>query len=156
VEHLITPIQADACSLPFAQGFFDALVCVNSFMYFGMEDGYLKNLLRFLRTGGQLGMITNGYAREVTDGIPDYIKEYLGDQLWTWQTLSWYKKLWEKNNLVSIDVADTLPNGCGLELRYNDAFCASGFINPFPDERHIHKMDKGEYIGFIRLVATKY
>ena len=157
VEDLIVPIKADARNLPFAPGFFDAIVCINSYMYFGQEEAYLENILKFLKPGGLLGMVLTSYVKEVTDGIPDYIKEFLGDQLWTWQTLSWWKALWEKGGLVSIDVADTLPGGCSLWLRYDEASLAFGPPSPFPDETHIFRMDleNGEYMGFIRLIATK-
>jgi len=157
VEHLITPVYADARSLPFAPGFFDAIVCVNSYMYFGQDEAYLENILKFLRPGGQLGIIHSSYVKEVTGGVPDYIYEFLGDELWTWQMLSWWKALWEKDGLVSIDTADTLPDGCSLWLRYDEAEVAFGSPSPFPDETHIFKMDleNGEYMGFICLVATK-
>jgi len=154
VENLIVPIKADAGNLPFASGFFDAIVCINSYFYFGMDEAYLENILKFLRSGGQLGIIVIGYMKEISNGIPDYITEFLGDELWTWQTLPWWKSLWEKDGLVSIDVADTLPDGCKLWLRYDTALQASG-MSRWPDETDIFKKDKGEYIGFIRLVATK-
>jgi len=155
VEHLITPIQADAKSLPFAPGFFDAIACINSYMYFGQDEAYLENILKFLRPGGQLGMILTSYVKEITDGIPEHILEFLGDDLWTWKTLSWWKNLWEKDGLVSIDVADTLPNGFDLWVRHNEAALDFGPPSPFPDETHIYEIDKGEYMGFIRMVATK-
>jgi len=157
VEHRIIPIHADAHKLPFAQSFFDAIICVNSFMYFGQDEGYLENILKFLCTGGKIGIIQTSYVKEVADGIPDYIQEFLGDELWTWQTLSWWRNHWGKDGLVSIDVADTLPNGCALWLRYDEANLAYGPPSPFPDETDIFKEDleNGEYMGFIRLVAAK-
>lgn len=155
VEHLICPLQADARSLPFAQGFFDAIVCVNSIMYFGMDDAYLENILKFLRPGGQLGMIVTGSMKDITNSMPDYLQKFLGDESWTWQTLPWYRNLWEKTDLVSIDAADTLPDGCGLWLRYEKAFWDSGRSNQWGDETEILRTDNGEYMGFIRLVATK-
>ena len=161
VEHLITPIHADAKNLPFAPGFFDAVICVNSYMYFGQDEGYLENILKFLRPGGRLGIIQTSFVKEMADGIPDYIHEFLGDELWTWQTLSWWRNLWEKEGLVTVDVADTLPNGCALWLRYDEANLAVdlalGTPSPFGDETDIFKtdMENGEYMGFIRLVATK-
>jgi len=157
VEHLITPVYGDARDLPFAPGFFDAVICINSYMYFGMDEGYLESILKFLRTGGQLGIIMTSYVKEITDGIPEYIRDFLGDELWTWQTLSWWRNLWEKDGLVSIDVADTLPGGCALWLRNETARVAFGPPSQSPDETHIYKMDleHGEYMGFIRLVATK-
>jgi len=154
VEHLITPIQADAKNLPFAPGFFDAIICVNSYMYFGQDDAYLENILKFLRPGGQIGMIVNGYPKETPENIPDYLLEFLGeDQLWTWKSLSWYRELWKKYGLVSIDTADTLPNACDLLIRYEAAHLA--YNTSWDDESDIYEADNGEYIGLIRLVATK-
>ena len=79
---------------------------------------------------------------------------FLGDELWTWQTLPWYRNLWEKTGLVTINVADTLPNGCELWLRFDKALYESG-KSRWGDESHYFLTDKGEYMGFIRLVATK-
>jgi len=155
VEHLIIPVKADARSLPFAQGFFDAIVCINAYFYFGADDVYLENITKFLRPGGQLGIVVPGYMKDISNGIPDYMKE-LDDGSCTWQTLAWWKRLWEKDGLVSIDVADTLPSGCALWLRYGEALHASGH-NKFDDAPHVFKQDleNGEYIGFVRLVATR-
>jgi len=157
VEHLITPIQADAKNIPFAPGFFDAIICVNSYMYFGQDESYLENILKFLCPGGQIGFILTSYAREITDGIPDYIQELLGDELWTWKTLSWWKNSWEKDGLVTINAADTLPGGCALWLRWDETLIATGNHGDWDDETDIFKEDleNGEYIGFIRMVATK-
>ncbi|MCL2159962.1 MAG: methyltransferase domain-containing protein [Oscillospiraceae bacterium] len=155
VEHLVVPITADARNLPFAQGFFDAVVCVDAYIYFGADDAYLNNIIKFMRPGGQLGMVVPGYIRDVTNGIPEYIKDFLGDELWTWQSFSWWKNLWKKNDLVSMDTADILPNGCDLWLRWDKTLIETGNNNDWPDETDIFETDKGEYIGFIRLVATK-
>ncbi|HML47883.1 MAG TPA: methyltransferase domain-containing protein [Clostridia bacterium] len=154
VEHLIVPIQADARSLPFAQGFFDAVICVDAYIYFGAEEGYLENLLKFLRPNGQLGMIVPGYMKEVTGGVPEHITKFLNDELWTWQSLPWWKNHWEKTGLVSIDAADTMPNGCNLWLRWDAVLLETG-KNHWGDETEYFRIDNGEYIGFIRLVATK-
>jgi len=154
VEDLIVPIKADARKLPFAPNFFDAIICINSWYYFGQDEAYLENILKFLRPNGQIGMIINGYPKEAPDKVPDYLIEFLGeDQLWTWKSLSFYRNLWEKDGLVSINVADTLPNACDLLIRNETAYLA---YNPSgEDETDIFKEDNGEYMGFVRLVATK-
>ena len=154
VENLVIPITANALSLPFAPNFFDAIICVDAYIYFGQGEAYLENILKFLRPGGQLGMIVPGYIKEPTDGVPEYIHEFLGDELWTWQSLLWWKNLWENSGLVSINVADAMPDGCDFWLRWETVLNESG-QNKWPDETHIFKMDEGAYIGFIRLVATK-
>jgi cyclopropane fatty-acyl-phospholipid synthase-like methyltransferase len=154
VEHLIIPIHADAHKLPFARGFFDAILCIDSYIYFGQDDMYLENILNFLRPGGKIGMIVPGYMRDVSKGVPDYLIKFLGNELWTWQTLSWWKNLWEKNGLVSINLADNVKNGFEFWLRWEEIKNSLG-INRHPDEIDIFKKDKGEYMGFIRMVATK-
>ena len=154
VENAVIPIRADAQDLPFAPGFFDTIVCINSWYYFGQDKAYLENILRFLCTGGQLGMVINGYPNETPENAPDYLVEFLGeDQLWTWKSVSWYKDLWEKDGLVSINVADALPNANELLIRY---YAAQLAYDPSEDDDiDIYEEDKGEYMGFVRLVATK-
>ena len=154
VEYLVIPITADARKLPFAPGFFDAIICVDSYFYYGKEDGVFESLLQFLRPGGKIGMIVPGFMKDVSSGVPDYIKEFLGDELWTWETLPWWRNLWEKTGLATIDVADTLKDGCAFWQRWDEARLLVG-TNRNPDEIEDFKTDKGEYMGFIRLVATK-
>ncbi|MCL2199322.1 MAG: methyltransferase domain-containing protein [Defluviitaleaceae bacterium] len=154
VEHLVIPIKADARKLPFAEGFFDAIVCVDSYFYYGKNDGDFENIIRFLRPGGKIGMVIPGFMKDVSSGVPDYIKEFLGDELWTWETLPWWKNLWEKTNLATIDIADTLKDGCALWQRWDETLDSVG-KHSAPDEIEDFKRDKGEYMGFLRLVATK-
>src|SRR5690349_20822953 len=42
VEDGVFPIHADARSLPFAREFLDAVVCIDSFPYYGTDDLYLN------------------------------------------------------------------------------------------------------------------
>src|SRR3954452_25210630 len=55
VEDGVFPIHADARALPFAAGFFDAVVSLDSFPYYGTDSLYLAYLARFLKPGGRLG-----------------------------------------------------------------------------------------------------
>src|SRR5205085_6179948 len=45
----VFPIHADARSLPFATDFFDAIVSIDSFPYYGTDDNYLNYLARFIK-----------------------------------------------------------------------------------------------------------
>ena len=154
VEHLIVPMQADALNLPFAKDFFDVILCIDSYIYFGAENDSLGKIMHFLRPNGKIGIIVPGYMNDVANGVPDYLVRFLGDELWTWKTLPWWKTLWEKDGLVSVDVADTMPDGCLLWLQWNEALHAVG-KNRHPDEIEIYRNDNGECMGFIRLVGTK-
>ena len=162
VEHLVIPIQADARKLPFAKAFFDAIICVDAYIYFGQDESYLENILHFLRPDGKIGMIVPGFMNEVTNGVPDYLEEFLGGELWTWKSLPWWRKLWEKNSLVSINVADKPKDGFALWFRWEQAVLSSGRYDHDPKKFEMYKeeledfrKDNGEYMGLIRLVATK-
>src|SRR5947209_10635964 len=75
VEDGVFPIHADARSLPFAAGFFDAIVSIDSFFYFGTDDLYLSYLARFVKPGGPVGMAGAGLVQEIEGPVPDHIQE---------------------------------------------------------------------------------
>src|SRR6187397_2474788 len=49
VEDGVFPIHADARSLPFAAGFFDVILAIDSYMYFGTDEFYLNGLARYVK-----------------------------------------------------------------------------------------------------------
>jgi ubiquinone/menaquinone biosynthesis C-methylase UbiE len=61
----VFPIRADARSLPFSEGFFDAVVSVDSFMSYGTADLYLNYLARFIKPGGPVGIALAGFLSEI-------------------------------------------------------------------------------------------
>ncbi len=65
----VFPIHADARSMPFAAEFFDAIVCIDAFSYFGTDDLYLNYLARFVKTG-RPGGNRRRWADARSRGIP--------------------------------------------------------------------------------------
>src|SRR5688572_1548663 len=55
-EDAVFPVQADARRLPFATDFFDAIVSIDSFPYYGTDDLYLSYLARYVKPGGAMGI----------------------------------------------------------------------------------------------------
>src|SRR5438132_10234650 len=49
VDDGVFPVHADARALPFAAEFFDAVVSIDSFMYYATDDLFLGTLLRFVK-----------------------------------------------------------------------------------------------------------
>ena len=80
VEDRVFPIHAEAHALPFADGFFDAMVSVDAYHYFGTADLYLENhLARLVKPGGQMGIVVPGLVEELTsDEAPKHLRQYLG------------------------------------------------------------------------------
>ena len=67
----IIPLRAEAHELPFAQEFFDAVVSVDSYHYFGLDSMYLgKHLLPLVKRGGYILIVVPGMKRDIHDDIP--------------------------------------------------------------------------------------
>lgn len=67
----IVPVKADATDLPFEKDFFDGLVCVDSYNYFGRDKSFLdEKLLPFIRSGGYIYLAITGMKKDLHDNIP--------------------------------------------------------------------------------------
>ena len=67
----IVPIHEDAHELPFAADYFDAVVSIDSYHYFGLDKAYLgKHLLPLVKQGGWLLFVVPGFHRDIHDDIP--------------------------------------------------------------------------------------
>jgi cyclopropane fatty-acyl-phospholipid synthase-like methyltransferase len=96
----IIPIQADVHDLPYAEEYFDAIICIDAYHYFGYEEGFLdKHLAPLLKKGGQILIGVPGLQKEFDDGVPEEMKPYY--QLdYNFHTCEWWRSLWEASNLV--------------------------------------------------------
>src|SRR5215831_14821558 len=74
VEDGVFPIHADARSLPFATEFFDAVVCIDSFPYYGTDDLYLSYLARFVKAGGNIAIAGAGLVKENVASPPAHLR----------------------------------------------------------------------------------
>ena len=59
------PVKADANDLPFEREFFDSVVCVDSYNYFGRDPAYLdEKLLPFVKSGGWIYAAVTGMKKD--------------------------------------------------------------------------------------------
>ncbi len=151
LQENVYPIYAEAHALPYAEGFFDAIVSVDAFHYFGTADMYAGYISRFLRPGGQLGIVVPGVATEVpADGPPAAVKPHWDPDFSTFHTPSWWQLHWERSQRFASVNADWIPDGAALWLRWAEIANAAG--RGFPDEGLLRS--SGDWLGFTRVVAT--
>ncbi|GAB3823320.1 SAM-dependent methyltransferase [Kribbella italica] len=149
----ISAIKAEAHALPFARGFFDAIVCIDAYEYFGTADGYLAYLTGFLKPGGQLGVATPALRREVRElgYIPEHIKKLVGWEAIAWHTADWWRFHWEITELVEVTSARLQESGWQDWLAWAQACSAHRGV---PDAAlEMLEQDKGEYLTFALLTA---
>lgn len=146
----VFPLHADARSLPFAAEFFDAIISIDSYMYYGTDDFMLNTVARFLKPGGQIGFAQAGMMQEIHKTLPAHLVRWWTPDLWCLHTINWWKNHWEKTGIVDIEVADTLEDGWKF---WNDWHLVVAPDNKA--ELDSLNEDKGKYLGYVRLVARR-
>jgi ubiquinone/menaquinone biosynthesis C-methylase UbiE len=101
VEDGVYPIRADARSLPFSEGFFDAVVSIDSFMYYGTDDLYLSYLARFVKPGGPIGIALAGLVNEIEGSVRAHLAEwYTADMAYCLDSAEWWRRHWERTGIL--------------------------------------------------------
>ncbi|HZQ35646.1 MAG TPA: methyltransferase domain-containing protein [Dehalococcoidia bacterium] len=149
----VFPISAEAHALPFAEGFFDAIVSMDAYHYFGTNDLYLAYLSRFLRPEGQIGIVVPGVRHELDAVPPPRLAAYWEADFCTFHSPNWWRRHWELSMAVTVERADWLPHGWDDWLLWNRACALAG--RGWERELHLLEADGGELLGFSRSVARR-
>lgn len=161
LEDKIFPIHAEAHVLPYAEEFFDAIVSLDSYQYYGTDDLYLPYFIKFLKPGGQIGIVVPALMQEFGGGVPEHLTRpqkndfvFWTDECWCIQTLDFWQNLWGRTSLVDVELADTLPDGWRDWIQLDTAVQAAG-VAKFPSEAETVEADAGRYLGFVRMIARR-
>jgi SAM-dependent methyltransferase len=146
----VFPLHADARSLPFAPDFFDAIVSIDAFPYFGTDALYLNYLAQFVKDRGQIGIAGAGLAREIDGELPEHLRAWWTQDLWALHSAAWLRRHWERTGIVSIDLADTMPDGWKLWLEWINAVAPDNGA-----EIAALEADAGRYLGYVRVVGRR-
>ena len=103
VADLVYPIHAEAHALPFADGFFDAAIAIDSYQYFGADEMYFPcTFSKLVKPGGQFGIVVPGLKKEFKNGYPNTLKEHWEGEMFSFHSKGWWRHLWQKTGLVEI------------------------------------------------------
>lgn len=148
-EHVF-PLHADARHLPFPNGFFDAIISIDSFFYYGTDDLFLNSIVRYLKPGGLLAISGAGLMKDIDSTVPQHLQRWWTTDLWCLHSASWWKKHWERTGLVDVLISDSLENGWTFWLDWHRTIAPDNAV-----EIDALNVDKGEYLGYVRTVAKK-
>ena len=161
LENQVFPVHAEAHDLPYAEGFFDAIVSMDSYQYYGTDDLYLPYFLKFLKPGGQIGIIVPGLVKDFKGPVPEHLtrKQKSGhtfwvDECWCFHTAAWWQKLWGRYSSIKAVRADVLSDGIKHWIQYEKA-CEEAKTLIFTSEVETLEVDAGRSLALIRVVALK-
>ncbi|MDD3155033.1 MAG: methyltransferase domain-containing protein [Victivallaceae bacterium] len=148
----ITAVKADAENPPFEPDFFDAVVSIDSYNYFGRKESYLDDkLLPCVKSGGLLYLSFPGMKKDLHDHLPEELL-----LSWTPEQLDYLHDLtfWEKMFAASKD-AEILSLA---EMESNDEvwrdWIACDNAYAVNDRKSIHA-GGGQFLNFIAAILRK-
>lgn len=158
VADLVVPIHAEAHSLPFANGAFDAIVSIDAYQYFGTSETYTGVARTLLRPGGQIGIAVPGLTREV-DAIPPALAPWWEPEFWAFHAAAWWRAHLERTGPFTVEHAAPIPNGHADWRRWLDTVREVGVPAHYPpgldEEIAMLDADGGETLTLVTVVARR-
>lgn len=148
----ITAVKADATALPFVEEFFDAVVSVDSYHYFGRDQQFLDHcLLPFVKPGGYLYIAIPGLKRDCHDNLPAELflswtpeqMEYIHDGAY------WRHMVQQSNGVEIISIHEMESNE---EVWADWLACGNDYAR---GDRKTMEAGGGKYLNFIAIILRK-
>ena len=144
----IVPVRAEAHELPFAKNYFDAVVSVDAYHYFGAEPDYLdKHLAPLVKRGGIIAISVPGLLAEFPDEIPDILQPYVKKEF-HFHSVAWWKSHWQHSEKV--EMIDAFSLKCHKDA-WEDWLQTE---NPYAvDDRPMMVAEGGNYFDTVGVIA---
>ena len=146
----VFPVHADARSLPFAHEFFDAVVSIDSFPYYGTDDLYAGYLAQFVKVGGAIAIAGSGLTQEIDGAVPEQLQAWWEPAACCLHSAGWWRRHWERSGVLEVELAETMPDGWQVWLDWQRAASPDNLV-----EIETLEADRGRYLGYVRVVGRR-
>jgi cyclopropane fatty-acyl-phospholipid synthase-like methyltransferase len=148
----IIPIHADATALPYAEEFFDAVISVDSYHYFGRAPDYLgEHLLPLVKHGGYIYICIPGMKKDCHDNLPpELLLSWTPEQLDTIHDANYWENTIRQTRGVDILAIHEME---GDEEAWNDWLSSD---NEYArNDRKTMEAGGGKYLNFLAIVLRR-
>ncbi len=105
LENRIVPIHGDALAMPFAHEYFEAVVSVDTYHYFGCEENvFAERILPFIKKGGYALIVVPGLKEEAQGALKALMDEWAGDEAYMFKTKDWWAEHIAKGCAEQVEV----------------------------------------------------
>ena len=151
-EAQIIPVKADATDLPFEKEFFDAVVSIDSYNYFGRDEHYLDDrLLPFIKSGGYIYIAIPGMKRDCHDNLPqELLLSWTPEQLDYMHDIEYWSRMVGKckdANVLSVKEMESNEEVWADWLMQDNEYAVG--------DRKSMEAGGGKYLNFIAIVMRK-
>ena len=147
----VAPLRIEAHQIPFAEGYFDAIVSMDAFHYFGTDVHYLEtHLLKHLKSGGRIGIVSPASPGE----LPAELPAYMAARYYWMNSVDWWGRHWRRTPELTVELCEAAPHGWEQWLRFHELDSALKNSEPHI-EYHDLIEDQGRYMGFVRMVGRR-
>ncbi len=126
-EDMVFPLNLNARKLPFPHAFFDVIIAVDSYMYFGTDEKYSPYIAQFLKPNGILGIVDICFSREINylSEAPEFIRHEYKDKWFFVHSLDWWSKMLDKSGVLKVQTAEIVPQNEFIRSEYIKDFNGS-------------------------------
>lgn len=154
----VHPLEVEAHRLPFPAGFFDAVVSMDAYHYFGTDVRYLSYLAQFVRPGGLVAIVVPANSIDPDERPVDVAgpTERFGADWFTFRSAAWWGRHWGRTRGIEVERAEMMTDGWGLWWRHERADGAWTGRDPASSEDGaLLVSDEGRSLGFARVAARR-
>lgn len=103
MEENIVPIHSDANDLPFANEYFDMIVSIDAYHYFGAKKDFFKDkILPLVKPGGFVVLAFPGIKNEFEGTQSELMNEWCGEELAFFHSVKWWEDLLHNEGQLSM------------------------------------------------------
>ena len=139
-------------TLPYADDYFDAVISVDAYEYFGESESYMdEKLAPLVKKGGIIAIAVPGVKNELNGACPlEMSYSWTAEDLTSFHSCEWWRELLSKSKKIEIESVSEMQ---GFDEFWNDWLACD---NEYAvRDRPAMEAGAGKYMNFVSIIAKK-